>query len=815
MKTEKRGIKLSVQWKMVMTGLVVVGGFIAVIMAYILPGIQNSIIDEKETKIKEETQVAWSILESYQAKEKSGELSMQTAQQQALQMITALRYGTDGYFWVNDTTPVMLAHPFKQELIGTNIGSMKDPKGKAIFTEMVNIATQQGEGYERYMWQYGSDANRIEPKISYVKAFTPWGWIVGTGIYIVDVQETVNALRNQYLIISLALTVIALAFIFFISQTISRNVKKAAFVANKLALGDANQEVNIKSSDETGDMGRSMAMVVGYLKEMSQSADRIANGDLTVQVTPKSDNDVLSKSFARMIVNLKTNIEEISQKLNYLNQIPTPVTVVDRDFNVLFINKVGADLTGNKREDCIGMKCAKLFKTHDCNTSNCALAKAIQQNEVFTRETLAELPSGVMPIRYTGAPIKDSEGRTVAAIEYVLDITAEKNTIENMTRVAESLVKASEELRSASEQSGSATNQIASVSQQIAKGSEEQTRGINGMKTALAALSKDIDLVTSGSQEQAGIISKATKIVSQVSGAADNTARTAHEATGIAADAAEIARQGTDMVEKTILGVRRINESIQESSKKISELGKYSEDIGSMVAVIDDLASQTNLLALNAAIEAARAGDQGRGFAVVADEVKKLAEKTAKETKEISTIVANVQKGVKESIQVSQNGVKQAEQGTAMANEAGSAINKIMNAVNNMASQLSQISSATEKMTTAASEMVKITDGVNKITVQNLDAVRRMEANKANVGDSTNSVAATIEENSAATEEMSASSEEMAAQVQQVVTASQSLNALAAQLRESVAMLGNSQNNVSENGKATIKEIEKSLSKAK
>jgi methyl-accepting chemotaxis protein len=241
-------------------------------------------------------------------------------------------------------------------------------------------------------------------------------------------------------------------------------------------------------------------------------------------------------------------------------------------------------------------------------------------------------------------------------------------------------------------------------------------------------------------------------------------------------------------VEKTIEGIAKIHSSMQDVSRTITELGKHSEEIGNVIAVIDDIAAQTNLLALNAAIEAARAGEQGRGFAVVADEVKKLAERTAKETKEIATLVGAVQKGVGQSITASNDGAKQAEEGSKLANEAGSALTHIMDAVNSMVSQIEQISAAAEEMSASANEMVKVIDGVSSVAASNSKAAKQMATAKTQVSDSTNVVAATIEQNSAATQQMSASTEQMSAQVQQVVASSKATSKIAQELRQAIAL---------------------------
>ena len=159
-------------------------------------------------------------------------------------------------------------------------------------------------------------------------------------------------------------------------------------------------------------------------------------------------------------------------------------------------------------------------------------------------------------------------------------------------------------------------------------------------------------------------------------------------------------------------------------------------------------------------------------------------------------------------------GAKLAEEGSTMANEAGMSLSQIMDAVNSMAKQIEQISAAARDTTSLSGELVKIAEGINKITEQNQVAVKRMTGNKTTVSDSTNSVAATIEENSASTEEMSASAQQMSAQVEKVVKASQTLSAMAQETKNMFSLLSaneDSEQELSDNTKkigsrAVIKE---------
>jgi methyl-accepting chemotaxis protein len=310
---EKRGLKLNIQWKFVLVGMAVVAAFLGVILGYILPGVEDSLIAEKENKTKELTQSAWTLINDAYQQQKAGKLTEKEAQTLAMKEVGALRYGDDssGYFWISDLKAYMVMHPIKPEMNGQDQVNYKDPNGKAIFVEFANVVKQKGEGFVMYMWQYGTDTKRIEQKTSYVKGFETWDWLVGTGIYTVDVNETISAMRNQYMLIGAILALICIVFVFIFSRMIAQNVKKAAVVADNLAIGDTLQKVEIKSGDETGQMGKSLGNVVNYLFEMSQAADRIAQGDLTAMVEPKSQKDTLGNSFVKMITNLRELVKKV------------------------------------------------------------------------------------------------------------------------------------------------------------------------------------------------------------------------------------------------------------------------------------------------------------------------------------------------------------------------------------------------------------------------------------------------------------------------------------------------------------------------
>jgi methyl-accepting chemotaxis protein len=176
-----------------------------------------------------------------------------------------------------------------------------------------------------------------------------------------------------------------------------------------------------------------------------------------------------------------------------------------------------------------------------------------------------------------------------------------------------------------------------------------------------------------------------------------------------AADSAVIASQaavaGSGVVSSTIVGMERIAGRVHSSAQTVDALGERSDQIGAIVATIEDIADQTNLLALNAAIEAARAGEQGRGFAVVADEVRALAERTTKATREISEMIKSIQNETKNAVVEMEQGVKEVQQGTEDASRSGEALQEILAKINEVAMEVNQVATAAEEQTATTSEI--------------------------------------------------------------------------------------------------------------
>lgn len=267
------------------------------------------------------------------------------------------------------------------------------------------------------------------------------------------------------------------------------------------------------------------------------------------------------------------------------------------------------------------------------------------------------------------------------------------------------------------------------------------SRAFNQMTTEFAALISEVrnsaDQVASAASAQANTAEKVSSIsssqtqeaaiaaasietlnsaVKQISQKTDDVVTSANNASNMAAE-------GQQVVNKAVMGIQQVADTVKESAQLMSSLGQRSDQIGLIVNVIKDIAEQTNLLALNAAIEAARAGEQGRGFAVVADEVRKLAERTATATSEISSMIAAIQSETGNAVTTMEKSSSQVGDGVALAIQAGQSLQNINISVTKVVEMIEQISTSTKQQSESTNAITQRVEKISSMAKENTSSV--------------------------------------------------------------------------------------------
>jgi PAS domain S-box-containing protein len=195
--------------------------FIGTFFGYILPKVEAHLMDRKREMIHALSEAAMSSIRYYAKLAQNKSISVEDAKRQATAHLRSLRYGPEGkdYFWINDTHPTMIMHPYRADLEGKDVTDTKDPAGKKLFQAFLETVKETGGGYVSYHWQWQDEPTRIFSKISYVQEYKPWHWIIGTGVYVEDVRAQIAHITERMTFIFLGiLAVIALLSVYIVWQ---------------------------------------------------------------------------------------------------------------------------------------------------------------------------------------------------------------------------------------------------------------------------------------------------------------------------------------------------------------------------------------------------------------------------------------------------------------------------------------------------------------------------------------------------------------------------------------------------------------------
>ena len=289
---------------------------LVVLGCFMLQQINTDLYAGKSEKTEHVVQTAAGILKYYQGLEAAGTLSRDEAQKQAMAVIRELRYDGQEYFWINDQQPVMIMHPTNPKLEGQNLSGLKDPDGKALFNEMVAITRSQGAGHVDYRWPKPGASEPI-PKISYVELFKPWGWIIGSGVYVNDVQAEFRAQVLKASAIGLSIAVLLAALVLLISRSISRPLQDAVAAMANIASGegDLTRNLDTHGRDELTALAGHFNVftdklrgVIRQLLDSSSSLDQAARslGDISSEAQLHSQQQAQQMALVATAVNQVT-----------------------------------------------------------------------------------------------------------------------------------------------------------------------------------------------------------------------------------------------------------------------------------------------------------------------------------------------------------------------------------------------------------------------------------------------------------------------------------------------------------------------------
>ncbi len=574
-------------------------------------GVRSSSIKERQLKVQHQTETAYAVLEHYVNLEQSGQLSRAEAQAQAMQAVKKLRYGKSGYFWINDMQHIMLMHPIKPALDGKNLSNLKDKNDKRIFDEFIKVCRAQGAGFVNYLWPKPGFEEPVE-KISYVKRLAAWDWIVGTGLYVDDVESALGSIRNTNLIVILAVLVVTALLTWLVNRSIAGPLAQIQQAIFQLAQGNTNIQVDcgqpVNCSQAKGcsepdcpsfgkadicwvtagsfsadmacprakrgedcrtcelygphnnmqELGSALQALANSMKMRAELATQIAAGDLTKEVLVSGDHDELGKALVHMHSNLK----------NIVCQMVTTAGLIDSGSSS--VEGTSQALTdGSSRQaaslEQINSSVATMAEQTRRNAENAGqantLANQAKQSAEKGNQQMDDLVQAMAEINQSGQNVQKII-KVIDEIAFQTNLLALNAAVEaaRAGQHGKGFAVVAEEVRNLAARSAKAARETA----ELIEGSvSKASNGAELADTTAAALTEIVEGIT-----------KATDLMGEIAAASSDQA------------------QSTDQINS---GLNQIDEVGQQNTAYAHETASTAEELASQARHLNQLLSQFHL----------------------------------------------------------------------------------------------------------------------------------------------------------------------------------------------------------------------------
>jgi len=489
---------------------------IYVLTAIFLASEKDLLLEERQSSVRQAVETTHGILVYYQELAAKGTMSEADAKRNALDAIKSLRYNGSEYFWINDMQSKMVMHPIKPELNGTDQTEMKDPTGKHLFVEIVNTVKATGAGFLMYQWPKPGSEKPV-PKVSYVKGFAPWGWIIGSGVYIDTVDAAFWKRLSTFTIAALFLGGILLFICIQIARSITRPLNQALSIAKTVAAGDLTSRIELNNSgDETSqllealkDMTDSLTRIVAEVRQgteaIATASRQITSGNMDLSSRTQRQAGALEKTASSM-EELTSTVKQNANNAHQANTLATSAAEVATKGGMVVSDVVDTmnsiNDSSKKIVDIIAVIDGIAFQTNILALNAAVEAarageqgrgfavvasevRSLAQRSAAAAKEIKELISNSVEKVDTGAKLVDQAGATMHEIV---------ESIRRVTDIMGEITAAGKEQTSGIEQVNQAINQMDEATQQNAGLVEEAAAATQSMQRQVESLAQVVSV---------------------------------------------------------------------------------------------------------------------------------------------------------------------------------------------------------------------------------------------------------------------------------------------------------------------------------
>ena len=528
-------------------------------------------------------------------------------QKEALKTVVQMRYSNNGYFWINDKKPVMISHPMKPSLNGSDLSGVKDSNGVYLFKEMVKAVEQKGEGVVRYFW-HKNDKEGVQPKVSYVKEFKPWGWIIGTGVYIDEIEKDIANMKEKAddQIGTVIFEVIAVALIICVIITLI-----ISFTANKLIIkpiNDLNEgilnliannssksmKIEKNRDDELGNV------VDSFNKYLTKIEKGINEDNILINEAKEVMDEVKHGWYSRLIEGHTSNrsLEEFKDAVNNM------IKATKEHFtNMNIVLEEYAKYDYRKSVELEGIAKGGVFELliSDINKLKDAITKMLMENKQIGMNLSSSSGSLLNNVDILNQNSNDAAARleeTAAAIEQITgNIRSTTENIVKMAGFASEVTASSQKGEKLAKQTTVAMDEINS-----------EVTSINEAITIIDQIAFQTNILSLNAAVEAATAGEAGKgfavVAQEVRNLASRSAEAAREIKNLVENATNKANHGKRIADEMISGYMGLNENITKTIELISDIETSSkeqqhgiEQINDAIGSLDDQTQKNAVIA--------------------------------------------------------------------------------------------------------------------------------------------------------------------------------------------------------------------------